>query len=717
MRRQALRVITSAVAALSSTGCIDVLPFDEGSGIVLKAPTPPTDWPTVARLAGLPVYAGQGADEIGELLNELVEQGVTVVEADSRLSEYLTDEEFESEVRLMSSVAGLARERNLKVVWYGTSLEVVSIGGEIGRSMSKDHPDWVQLSWNGTPNVFYGSKVFWIEPGDESAWMSPRSGYREYFFSRLEAIAASGIDGFWLDVPLYNDVVGRWASYNPADIAQFETDTGLLMPKPDDQGRFDPADPIARAWIWWRHVEIDRFLKEARERVLAVNPNFKLIVETVTMDYNAAILEGLDGAMQGPLENFHHVWEVDVLSDDSAMARGQADDFYNLIAMYKFGRGADQGRGAWAFSYGQNPDDAEVVMASCFTAGVNPYELKVPEMTSTVGVDYRTRMFKWLEANEDLVFRSESKARVALLHSSASRAVIDSCMFTDTCGVSLFTTWKNPEAGKPWWTTAEGDSVRESFYMAEYRGMVKALVQRHVPFDLLPSRLITAADAARYDVIIAPALEAVSDAEAAVLRDFAEAGGEILFTHSWPGLAKEDGSIRPTGAFADVLPPLPEPTVEGEDPLEPVEPVAQPCSEKPLGKGTVRFCPAKLGKQIMRDGDAAALDEIDAFARRAEPLLTTTAPPTVYAEAKELGDRQVVQFVNFSGADGTFAVESKTFEVRLNVGSRAVTAVTTTSARGGDGSVDFRKVGDEVVFDVTVDVHRLVVVELGGAGG
>jgi len=28
----------------------------------------------------------------------------------------------------------------------------------------------------------YGSRVFWIDPGDESAWMSPRSGYREFFF-------------------------------------------------------------------------------------------------------------------------------------------------------------------------------------------------------------------------------------------------------------------------------------------------------------------------------------------------------------------------------------------------------------------------------------------------------------------------------------------------------------------------------------------------------
>ena len=717
MRRQAFRIISSAAALLSS-GCIDVLPYeDEGSGIVLEAPPPPEDWPTVARLAGLTVSVGQASGEIGDLLNELVKQGVTVVEADSRLSEYLTDEDFENEVRLMSRVAGLTRARNLKVVWYGTSLEVVSIGGEIGESMAKDHPDWLQLSWNGTPNLFYGSKVLWNEPGDESAWMSPRSGYREYFFSRLEKIAASGIDGFWLDVALYNDVAGRWASYNPADIAQFEADTGLFMPKPDEQGRFDLADPIARAWIWWRHVEIDRFLTAARERVLAVNPDFKLIVETVTMDYNAATLEGLDGAMQGPLDNFHHVWEVDVLSDDSAMARGQVDDFYNLIAMYKFGRGADQGRGAWALSYGQNPDDAEVVMASCFTAGVNPYELKVPEMTSTVGVDYRTRMFKWLEANEDLVFRSESKARVALLHSSASRAVVDNCILTGTCDVSLFTTSNNPEPGKPWWTTSEGDSVRESFYVAEYRGMVKALVQLHVPFDLLPSRLLRAVDAARYDVIIAPALEAVSDAEVAVLRNFAEAGGELLFTHAWPGLAKEDGTLRTASAFADVLPPPPEPAVDGDEPLECLPPEAQPCNEQPLGKGTVRFCPGKLGKQVLRDGDAAALDEVAAFTRRADSLLTTTAPPTVYAEVKQLGAKQVVQFVNFSGADGSFAIEPKTFEVRLNVGSRAVTAVTTTSARGGDGSVDFQKVGDEVVFEVTVDVHRLVVIELGGVGG
>lgn len=549
-----MRLFVPLLAVL--VGCIDAAaPAPELDDSIRKAPLPPSDWARVARLGGLTVQPGVTDLALGSALSTLVDQHVTVVEADSRLSEHLDDAAFETELALMRRVADMAHERNLKVVWYGTSLEVVSVGGESGPSMAKEHPDWVQLSWDGTPNVFTGSKVFWVDPGDESAWMSPRSGYREYFFERLERIAQSGIDGFWLDVPLYNDIVGRWASFNPADVARFKADTGLDMPVVT-AGRLDPADPVARAWIWWRHQEIDRFLKDALARIRAANPAFTLIVETVTMDYNAAVLEGLDGAMQGPLDGFLHVWEVDVLSDDSAMRRAVPNDVFALIAMYKFGRGADAGRPAWAFSYGAEDDDAELVMAVCVAAGVNPYELKAPEMTTTVGAAFRTRLFGWLEAHEDQLFRATSRARVALLHSSASRAVGDGCLLSGLCGVALFSSWENPAPGKPWWTPQEADRVEATQYMAEYRGLAKALTELHVPFDLRPSRLLTAADAARYDVLIAPSLEALSDAELAVLRGFVEGGGQLLFTHAPPGRASEDGALRPTGAFADLLPEI-----------------------------------------------------------------------------------------------------------------------------------------------------------------
>ena len=76
----------------------------------------------------------------------------------------------------------------------------------------KDHPDWVQTSIDGKPNKFVGGGglVFWVDPGEESAWLCPSSPYVDYFNARVALLAKTAIDGLWGDVPLLSDIVGKW---------------------------------------------------------------------------------------------------------------------------------------------------------------------------------------------------------------------------------------------------------------------------------------------------------------------------------------------------------------------------------------------------------------------------------------------------------------------------------------------------------------------------
>ena len=105
--------------------------------------------------------------------------------------------------------------------------------------MYKDHPDWVQYDMAGAANVFYGSVVFWVPPGAESAWMCPNSGYRDYIYARVAQIAATGVDGLWMDVPLLNDIVLQWTDTNPAAVAAFLADTGPGGPDNSGLVEFD----------------------------------------------------------------------------------------------------------------------------------------------------------------------------------------------------------------------------------------------------------------------------------------------------------------------------------------------------------------------------------------------------------------------------------------------------------------------------------------------
>ncbi|NOZ00496.1 MAG: family 10 glycosylhydrolase [Deltaproteobacteria bacterium] len=664
------------------------------------APPPPADWIRVARIGGASVDPEDEDNFLKGTLSVLVEQNVSVVEADSNLSDYLDDQAFDAELSLMERFSRFAHDRNLKVVWYYPSFETITPGGEnSAHSMFKDHPDWVQTSHDDTPNVFYGSKVFWVDPGAESAWMCHLSPYRDYYMQRVQRMASTGIDGLWLDVPLFNDIVGRWACHRPEDRAKFKADTGYDIPKDPN-----PDDPAWKVWVHWRHTEIDAFLKEVLARAREVDPDFYLVVETVTMDYNAALLEGLDGAFAGPVDGLWHVWEVDVLSDTDSMVNATDDDWISLIAMLKFGRGADRDRAAWTFVYGDQPDDAEAVMAEALSAQCNPYELKVPEMTTTVGSDYRTRVFGWIRANEDALFRTESGARVGLVHSSASRDYVDGRCILDEeaerhCGVSLYARWERPLPWMEWWTTDKDDSVYNSNYMAEYRGLVKALVHLHVPFDILPSRLLTPEVAARYSMLVLPDLRAVSDAEVNIITDFAEKGGALLFTGPGPGVMDERGLDRSKPAFKG---------------LAAVGTRSGKCASTVVGKGESTWCAFTAGRDYLVGSDPKALDAVrTAVEEGAPPVVKTDADRQVHLSLYSSPGRRVLHAVNFTGMDGAFKVEPTTFHVSVNVGPGfQAGSVSVTSARmnGGPESLAFTQDGEWVAFDASVEIYSMFII-------
>jgi hypothetical protein len=88
-----------------------------------------SDWAKTARIAGSATWIGMEASEINTVLTNMIAQNVTVIEADSDLSMYLTDAEFEQELALMRDFATAAHSRNLRVVWYYPALEVLTANG------------------------------------------------------------------------------------------------------------------------------------------------------------------------------------------------------------------------------------------------------------------------------------------------------------------------------------------------------------------------------------------------------------------------------------------------------------------------------------------------------------------------------------------------------------------------------------------------------------
>jgi len=667
--------------------------------IFAAQPTAFSSWAKTAKLAGAPIAVGMSAAEINTMLDKLVQEGVTVVEADSDLSNYQSEAQFELELALMRQVADASHKRGLRVVWYFPALEVITLNGKTATdTMAKTHPDWLQIGLNGKPNVFYGGggQVFWVESNAESAWMSPSStGYRDYFFKKVQQIVATGIDGLWADVPIYSDFgPTKWSDVNPEAIARFKQDTGLSQPSSENWN-----DKTWKRWIQWRHQELARFLKDLTQSARSINPEFAIFAETLPTDYNGGTVYGLDGSYLKNIEGLTEVWEVDTMSNNVGMRNAHHDDWISFISALKYTRGATGDKPSWVFSYGKQPDDAQQVMTQALMTGNNPYELKVPEMASSVGSEFRSRLFKWSKVYSPYLFNATSNAKTAILYSSPSRDYVDKFS-----GLGMFATTE-ANGDDLWWAGSENESVYQRDYLAEHRGILKILVNEHIPFNVLVSPNATELNA--YQTILLPNVEAIADTEAALLKDFVKQGGKLIITGTNPTGLNHYGEVRSNYALADLLG-----FNKGETlPMEKVH---------SFGAGQTHYYSKRLGKQYLVQKDNNARSRIATLIRNNSAInISTDASDSVYLESSQLNDYIILQFGNFIGMKGKFSIEATHFKVTYTVPSgKKVSSVNITHPDTMDTAqtaLKFTQSGDKISFNVTMQQYVMVLIAFEGA--
>ncbi|MFB7907106.1 hypothetical protein ACFC1T_11800 [Kitasatospora sp. NPDC056076] len=652
-----------AAPTLTARAARAVRPAAPGS----TAAQPWPDWTRYARIAD--GTFNEPADMQG-YVDALKAQNVSVIELDTLLSNWLTDAEFAAHMADVKTFTGLAHATGLKVVMYYPSLELISPGGEKGRSFYKDDhgKDWVQRDLAGKPNVFYGSVVVWVDPGDESVWLSPHSPWRDYYLRRIKGVAATGVDGIWPDVPIYFDGVLTWCDASSWGAAAFKADTGLALPRAADF-----TDPVFRRYVEWRHRSLLGFQLDIAAAGRSVNPDLVTFVETVSMDYRYATSIGLDGGYLRTAEGaVSQVWEVDILGNYDGMRHATATDWTCLISMYKYARAASGAKPAWAFSYGWQADDASLVMSQLIAAGCNPYEVRTPFKNDTVDAAMRARMYAFVRANQAKLYDPVSAARVGVYHSAPSRDYV-----APGEGNGMYANAKAPAGIADWWG---GDDPQMSCaalpWLGEFRGTVKALVYAQVPFDTVPSPGLVAADLARFQVLLLPNLQAVSDAEATVLRGFVAAGGTVVITGPAPTALDELGGLRAEFALSDVL------GLRRADPL--------PASRRnSYGSGSCWYLKALPGLSYLSNTDQASADQLLAAVRQsAPPAVTLTGDRRIFLDARRLGGDTVVHLVNFTNfgdapADFRTTPVNCTLSYALPAGA-AVTAVTVASPDGTD---------------------------------
>lgn len=687
--KQLLTGSTGAALLWSMKGCYGASLIPD----VIKTPMAAPAWLANAHVANFTAWLGIEDGDLRANFENMAAENVNVLEIDLALYHYEPIETFDRKMRLLDKLSRAAHMWGMRCVAYYSTGEVITENApDRPDSMVRDHPDWLQITLDGTMVTFTGDAVvYWVAKGEESAWMCPTSGFADYYLERVRKVAATAVDGVWVDVPLFPDDVAPLPCTNASCAALFRKETGLEIPRIPKGTPFSPdlfGSATFRRWIRWRHDILHRWLQRIVTEVKGVRADCDVIVETVTCDNNRATTFGLDAAFADESQ-LYRVFEVSPLTDDRAMHDGWADDWISLVTTMKFAHGAPLPKPAWAFTYGYQPDDAEYVMALAVNAGVCPFECKIPEMTQSVDPAFRTRAFAFIQDNSE-IYSAEMLHAAAVVYSSASRDFLDR-----DAGLGLFYS----EGG-----FQPVDRSANLPYQGDYRGSCRALLHAHVPYTVLPETRITLASLSQYKLVVLPSAVGLSGEAIDALIQYVRGGGTLLATGPDAGSYDLLGTLRGSAQLLSALQ---------------VDPALKGWQSARLGAGAVLYSSARAGLEYLKSDDQSILDQLKSAVSQVGGRIDTDASPSVLMDLRRSTDGKKIYVLCTSllglgsRSGGTFSPQPAQCSLRVPLQGLRPSKVVITSLTAGAQrrelpvSLD----GDAAVLTLT-DIGSLLIATL-----
>ncbi len=397
-------------------------------------------------------------------------------------------------------------------------------------TLAKDHPDWLQRKITGEPAIFSAEAAFWITKGDEDVWVSPyATEWRKIYMERVRQIAGTGIDGIYIDIPYWmTHFTGweqTWASFDDYTVAAFKQQTGLDAKKDLKLGDF--SDPNFRKWVDFRIQTITDFLQEIDRTAKSVNPQIKTIPEIYPGIEQEATRVGADVYSLYPVvDAIAHEYEFGE-GDHMASARSQLDWFNYQVGMHTF-RAFAQGKATWILNYSWDGDknvDAREAMKnlamSQVMANANFWDAPGHSMAGSNDLDTRTEIFRWIEANQKVLYSPRSPI--------------------NPVGVYFSPTTRN---------------FYPDEFLKSYRGTLILLMQKHLEFQIVTPRTLSAF---KGKVLVLPDVRILGETEQKSLEDYVKSGRTLVLAgENAPALASQSGKIvrfadSPGKAYYDQL--------------------------------------------------------------------------------------------------------------------------------------------------------------------
>jgi hypothetical protein len=487
-----MTTLAKAVSVLAILCAAALLHFNNASA-------PAQNWTHFVRIGAY----GLKSDNAEAIVGNATKTHVFGIEVDNDIpGRYESFLDPTAKLKAIKSVADAAHQAHNRAFVYIAGTECITADADKSpHSVMKDHPDWIQRKLTGEPAVFTSGAAFWISPGDEDVWISPYAKqWRKTYMERVRQIAATGIDGMYVDIPYwmthFDGWENSWASFDDATVAAFREKTGLDARKDLKLGDFH--DENFRKWIDFRIATLTDFLAEIRENARAVNPQIMLIPEIYPGIEEEATRVGADVyEMYGVSDAVAHEYEFGS-GEHLGSSRTQLDWFLYQAGMLSF-RAFAQGKATWILNYSWDGDknvDAREAMKTLamseVIAGTNFWDAPGHSMAGSNDEATRTEIFQWIEKNQKTLYSARMPMQpIGVYFSPKSR-----------------------------------DYDVENF-LPSYRGLLVLLLQAHREFQIVIPKTLAEFHGR---VLVLPNVSVLSATEKQVLKDFNKQGGQLVIT-------------------------------------------------------------------------------------------------------------------------------------------------------------------------------------------
>jgi hypothetical protein len=484
----ALKAITTAALCLTALLCA-----------ATRADAPVQNWTNYVRIAAY----GLGPNNAEHIVSDATASGAYGIEVDNDIpGRYESFLDPTQKLQAIHSVAEAAHQAGNKAFVYIAGTECITANAKDSpHSVLKDHPDWLQKKITGEPAVFGGGAAFWISPGDEDVWITPYApAWRKIYMERVRQIAATGIDGIYVDIPYwmthFDGWEDSWASFDSYTLAAFQKQYGLDARKDVVLGDFSNAG--FRKWVTFRIDTFTEFMREIRQNARDVNPAIMVIPEIYPGIEPESVRVGADVyELYGVVDAIAHEYEFGD-GDHMASSRTQLDWFLYQAGMLTF-RSFAQGKATWILNYSWDgdknvsPSEAmRTLAASQLVAGANFWDAPGHSMAGSNDSATRKQIFDWIAKHEKTFYLPRTPMHpVGVYFSPASRNF---------------------------------DATR---FLPSYRGTLLLLLQNHVEFQVVTPRTLAEFHGA---TLVLPDVSVLSDAERVQLTAFLTRGGRLVIS-------------------------------------------------------------------------------------------------------------------------------------------------------------------------------------------